>query len=283
MPPETPPGDAVSTIRLVPYETRVTGSGKIEYQLHAFDGNGRFLKQLSPALQAGVELADADVDGNELVFSSVSREQAGELVARHHGLSAKARLRAFPELPWEWDFEGFADKQLPPTWIGAAGKLAPAEIDGSMVIKETVGRGRPSTYIWIGPPDMQGYTIRADVMMREETRRLPSIGITAQRYNLILKGNVSKLAVQSWAPHLRMAKEIRFRSDPDVWYTMKLKVDIQEDGAHVLGRVWKRDDAEPESWTIEAVDPHANQNGSPGLYLYALADCYFDNVRVTKE
>jgi len=120
-------------------------------------------------------------------------------------------------------------------------------------------------------------------MMREQKRRLPSVGITAQRYNFIIKGNVSKLAVQSWAPHLRMAKEIRYRSDPDVWYTMKMRVDIEEDGALVRDKVWKRGEQEPEAWTIEAVDPHPNENGSPGLYVYALAECYFDNIIVTKE
>ncbi len=80
-----------------------------------------------------------------------------------------------------------------------------------------------------------------------------------------------------------MAKEIRYRSDPEVWYTMKLRVDVQDDGAHVMGKVWKRDESEPSEWTIEALDPHPNENGSPGFYVYSLADCYFDNVSVTKE
>ena len=78
-----------------------------------------------------------------------------------------------------------------------------------------------------------------------------------------------------------MAKEVKFRSDPDVWYTMKLRVDVQDDGAHIHGKLWKRDEAEPEAWTLETIDPHANLNGSPGLYNYALAESYFDNVSVT--
>jgi hypothetical protein len=80
-----------------------------------------------------------------------------------------------------------------------------------------------------------------------------------------------------------MAKEVRFRADPDVWYTLKLHVDIQEDGAHVLGKAWKRGTEEPAEWTLEAVDPHPNTQGSPGLYVYALADSYYDNIIVTKD
>ena len=87
--------------------------------------------------------------------------------------------------------------------IQTKGKLAPADVDGQRVMQETIDRGKPSHYVWLGPSELTGYTIQADVMMREEKRRMPSIGITAQRYNLILKGNVSKLSIQSWAPHLR--------------------------------------------------------------------------------
>ena len=128
-----------------------------------------------------------------------------------------------------------------------------------------------------------GYTVQADVFMKEQKRKLASVGVTVNRYDLILKGNSSKLAIQSWAPHQRMAKEIRFRSDPDVWYTMKLKVEVKDGQATVKGKVWPREKPEPEEWTIETVDPHANEKGSPGLYLYRLADVYFDNVIVSED
>jgi hypothetical protein len=112
---------------------------------------------------------------------------------------------------------------------------------------------------------------------------LASVGLTAQRYNLILKGNNLKLSIQSWPAHLRMAREISFRSDPDVWYTMKMRVEIKEDDAHVMGKVWKRGEPEPQAWTIEAVDPHPNRTGSPGLYIYSMATSAFDNVIVSQD
>jgi hypothetical protein len=130
---------------------------------------------------------------------------------------------------------------------------------------------------------MKNYEIQADVMMKEAGRNLPRIGLSCNRYNLILRGNIGKLEILSWQAHKRMGQEVKFRSDPDVWYTLKMKVETTKDEAKVYGKVWKRGEAEPSEWTIEATDPHPNLSGSPGLYYYALADCYFDNVIVTQN
>ncbi len=283
LPEENAAEEEIALVQLVPFESRVMAGGEIEYQLRAFDKNGHLIETVEPQIETQDDLPDSKVDGAKLVVADDASEQAGHVIAKHGDLTATARVRVFPGLPWKWDFEGYTARQVPPTWVSALGRLVPEQVDGSTVLHKTVGKGRPSGYVWLGPSDMEGYTIQADVLMREEKRRLPSIGITAHRYNLILKGNVGKLGVQSWPPHLRMAQNVRYRSDPDVWYTMKLHVDVQDDGAHVQGKVWKRGEAEPDAWTIEAVDPHPNLNGSPGLYVYALADCYFDNVIVTKE
>ena len=143
------------------------------------------------------------------------------------------------------------------------------------------GKARPSHTVWLGTADQKNYTVQADVKMIEAKRRLPNVGLTNQRYNFILQGQTGKLSIQSWAAHLRMAKRIRFRSDPDIWYTMKMQVEVKDGKAHVRGKVWKRTEDEPAEWTVEAVDPNPNLNGSPGLYVYALSDAYFDNVKVT--
>jgi hypothetical protein len=218
-------------------------------------------------------------DGAKLVVGETPQLAAGHVQAKLGDLTATARLRVFPNLPWKFDFnEGGA----PAGWINGV-LLPPGEVDGEKVIKKSAGRGRPSYAAWMGPSTMTDYTIQADVRMTEESRRLPSIGITANRYDFIIKGNTLKLSIQSWPAHLRMAKEIRFRSDPDVWYTMKLQVDEQDDQAVVRGKVWKRDEAEPAEWTIEATDPHPNRHGSPGLYNYALATSFYDNVIVAPE
>jgi outer membrane protein assembly factor BamB len=279
---EKPPETEVALVQLVPFETYVTGDGEIDYQLRAFDKNGRLIEIREPELQPEPDLTSAQAKGSKLVISAPQIEQAGQVIARHGDLTARARLRVFPQLPWHWDFDGFEDKQVPSTWIFGR-KLAAADVDDQRALVNVPGPGKPSIGVWLGPPDMSGYTVQADVLMREERRRLASVGLTAQRYNLILKGNNGRLSIQSWPAHLRMAREIRFRSDPDTWYTMKMRVDVKEDSAHVMGKVWKRGDAEPEDWTIETVDPHPNRIGSPGLYIYSLATSAFDNVKVTQH
>ena len=91
------------------------------------------------------------------------------------------------------------------------------------------------------------------------------------------------MEILSWAPHKRMGAEKKFVVDPEVWYTIKMKVDTTDTQATVYGKVWKRGESEPTDWSMTQTDPHPNQSGSPGLYYYALADCYFDNVIVTQN
>jgi len=283
LPKEAEPDGKIAQLRLIPYETFINSGESVEYELLAYDKNGRFLKKLDPKLELGPGLNGAQVQGAKLKTPADAKTQAGVITVKHEGLTAQARLRVFSVLPWKWDFEGYQGKQVPVTWINTFLKLAPEQIDGNTVLKKSVGRGRPSVYFWLGTSDMKDYTVQADVFMKEQKRRLPSVGLTVNRYNFIVKGNNGKLSIQSWAPHLRMAKEMRYRSDPDVWYTMKMKVDVAEGVATVRGKIWKRGEEEPKEWTLEATDPHPNQNGSPGLYVYALAENYFDNVIVTKD
>ena len=279
-PDELPAEDRVAQVQLVPFETTAAAGQAVDYELRAFDRHGRLVQSLTPVLESASDLSSIRIASDILTPTSSSPAAAGTVSARHGNLTATARLRVFPPLPWQWDFEGFEGTDVPPTWIRAFGKLIPAQIDGSTALLSRFGAGRPSTYIWIGPPAMTGYTLSADVMAREQRRRMSNIGITVQRYNLILKGNAGRVQIQSWAPQLLMARELPFAWDPDEWYTMKLHVAAQEGEARVRGKVWPRDDPEPTSWTIEAVDPHPNRQGSPGLYIYSLADSYFDNIHV---
>ena len=56
------------------------------------------------------------------------------------------------------------------------------------------------------------------------------------------------------------------------------------DGGKVVlrGKVWPRDEKEPEQWTIEAVDDVPNVQGSPGMFGNASTSEFFiDNISVT--
>ncbi len=275
-------GTEIATIQVRPFETRVMGGGTETFEIHAFNKLGQPVENADATLTLPDGLQGVTLEGNTVTVAADAPLQAFEINAKAGDMTAFARMRTFPSLPWTWDFENLTGRQVPPTWVNAFVKLVPEVIDGNTVLKKTAGKGTPSVDFWLGYTEMSGYTVQADVMMKEDRRKLPSIGVTAQRYNLILKGNTAKLGVQSWAPHMRVGKEVKFNSKPDVWYTMKLTVQLKDDGAHVLGKVWERAQPEPDEWTIEAVDPHPNMQGSPGLYVYSLADAFFDNVMVTE-
>ena len=49
----------------------------------------------------------------------------------------------------------------------------------------------------------------------------------------------------------------------------------------IKAKIWKRDEAEPADWTVQATDPIGHTKGSPGIYGYSAADVYYDNLSVT--
>lgn len=277
--------DQIAHIQLVPFETTLSNGGEVEYEVHAYDPNGRFVKKMpAEGLTLLEGFSDAKVDGSKVVFPSGAKEQAGEITATVGNLTATARLRVFPPAPWNWDFTGYTGLRVPPTWVNATKKLFPTELDGDVCMKKkstaTGAKGRPSAYIWMGPSTMKDYTVQADVRMTESRRKRPGVGVTANRYNFIIDGNKDKLKIQSWAPHKRMAKEIKFKSKLDTWYTMKVTVEVKEGVGHIRGKVWNKGEEEPKEWTLEVTDPNPNTHGSPGLYFYSLADSFVDNVSV---
>jgi len=90
-----------------------------------------------------------------------------------------------------------------------------------------------------------------------------------------------RIQLRSWTAVLRVKEEVDFEIEMGKWYTAKLEV--RSDGAEavVRGKVWPRDEAEPDDWTITATDPHPVRNGAPALQAYSAARFSFDNVQVT--
>ncbi len=285
---ETAMVNTVDTMQLRPYEVLVKAGEKVDFTVHSFDANGREISSVPASdLVVGEGLEGFKAEGATLTASTVEKNLADVVTVKAGDLSATARVRMFsPAKVWSWDFEGYKGIRVPTSWIRAHIKIKPFDLDGNTVMKVAGGtqaKGRPSHQVTLGPPDMKNFEIQADVLMTEQKRKLASVGLSNQRYNFIVRGNTSKLALQSWQPHKRMAKEIKFRSDPDVWYTMKMKVESTETEAKVYGKVWKKSEAEPAEWTIEATDPHPNHVGPPAIYSYAQADCFFDNIVVTQK
>ncbi|HEX6984045.1 MAG TPA: PQQ-binding-like beta-propeller repeat protein, partial [Planctomycetaceae bacterium] len=281
--PEADVQDEIASIHVVPYEVSVKAGEKVEYEVRAYDKNGRFLRTISDfTMTPDAGLKGANVEKNTLTTAGdATLPQAGVVTVEAEGKTAKARVRSFPPLPWKWDMEGLSGTQVPAGWVNAQIKLKPVQVEGNTFLKSSVGPGKPAFSAWLGPPDMRGYVVQADVMV-EGRRRLSNIGITNQRYDLVLKANTNDLALQTWAAHLRINEEQKLEEDAaGKWYTLKFAVDVKDGTAHLRGKMWPRGEQEPAEWSIEAEDPHALEHGSPGLYVYRLSDCYFDNVIVS--
>jgi hypothetical protein len=221
--------------------------------------------------------------------------QGGGVYAEVGGIKGHARVRVLPPLPWKIDFEQARIDSPPLTWLGAGGKFAVQEQDGSKVLTKTLNldlyyRARTN----FGTPDMSNYTLQADVKAGEKVlngmHNIPDPGIINQRYVLVLLGNHQRLQIHAWPsalPH-SLNKTIAFTWKANAWYTMKLRVDQEADKAVVRGKVWPRGEAEPAAWTIDLVDGTPNRSGNPGLFGHSLvtpikSEIYYDNILVTEN
>jgi hypothetical protein len=138
--------------------------------------------------------------------------------------------------------------------------------------------------VYIGDPNAKGYVIEADLRGAQRGRRKPDMGLVSHRYTLAMMGNRKQLMIRTWLSEMeRFSKVIPFEWETNVWYRVKLRVDVAQDGgkATLRGKVWKKGEAEPAAWTIEAEDMPPHTNGSPGIYGYSAADIFYDNIRVT--
>jgi len=105
--------------------------------------------------------------------------------------------------------------------------------------------------------------------------------VIAQRYVLNLYGNSQMLHLEPWQPETARTVTIPFAWKPDTWYRMKLQVENLPDGkVRARGKVWLASEPEPAAWMIERIDPIPNRQGAPGIFGSALAELYFDNLKV---
>ncbi len=211
--------------------------------------------------------------------------QAGIVSAQVGEMKATARIRVIPAMPWTEDFEGITLEKIPTHWIGATGKFFVREdptssASNKVLVKTPVQRGLNRSNVYLGPPMMRDYTIQVDLMGTKTKRRLPDMGLIANRYTLDMQGRHQRLQIRSWASDLRMAKTIDFPWEIDVWYTMKMQVEVVDDTAIIRGKVWRTGEPEPEDWTLVAEDPRPNREGSPGIYGYSPTEIYYDNLKV---
>ena len=277
---EVAPSGTVASLQVVPAEVIASAGDTVNFQVRAFDANGRLLD--TPAATWSIEdLVGGRVSANG-VFSTDARaaNQAGTVVATVGTVTAAARVRLFAPLPWTENFEN----GRPPHWIGGGGSLAVVDQGGNQMFRKSASRtGIHRHAIYLGPSNMSGYTVQMDVMATEQGRRRPDVGLINSGYTMDLQGNRQKIQLQSWAAELRLKEEVDFPWEPNVWYRLMLRVDIQGDHSLIRGKIWPRDATEPTEWTVTAEDPVPVRQGSPGIIGYSPIDIFFDNISVVEN
>lgn len=285
--PEAAPAKdaAVAHIQIIPAEIWAWEGDELDFRVRAFDSMGRRLDDVKPEFGLNGLMGKIE-DNGRIIPEKSAGNQAGYVVAKLGELESRARVQVAANLPWDIDLEDekFTLDKNPPLWPGTW-KFFVKELDGSKVLMKPRSKKNLHRHnLILGPPDMTGYTIQADMKGTKVKWRSPDMGLIANRYYLDFMTKLKRLQIRTWPAELdRLKAEIPFQWNPDLWYTMKLRVDIEGGKALVRGKVWPREEQEPEAWTLTAEDPHPNTHGSPALYGDAQATIYFDNVKITRS
>ena len=279
--PEPPKMSAApATALLITPAEALTSGEPVEFSVIGYDAGGKQTSAIGAVEWMKAGLTGMLEDGKFTPDKSAGAH-AGTVTVGSGDLKATARVRVIPSLPWTEDFETIELEKIPTHWIGATGKFFVREMDGNKVLVKTpVQRGLNRSNVYLGPSTMNNYQIQVDLMGTKDKRRLPDMGLIANRYTLDMMGRHQRLQIRSWASDLRMAETIDFSWDVDVWYTMKMMVEVVDDKAVIRGKVWRTGEEEPAEWTITAEDPLPNREGSPGIYGYSATEIYYDNLKV---
>ena len=307
-PAESPaaPDAKIAKLLVFPLDTTLRPGGSATLKLRAYDNLGHFLREVPassatwtlpappppPGAKVGGPPIKGTVDANGKVTVDGSlTNQMGPVVAAVDGVEARGRLRVVPPLPFSEDFSKVPVGKVPAGWVNCQGKFMVEKLpDGKNALRKATSNPNPLLSrgnCFMDVPTTSDYTIEADLMGGKFNANMPDMGILNQRYNLVLTGNSQELRLLSWDALPRVDKTIPYKWHPDAWYHMKLTSSVADGKATVRGKVWERGQAEPNGWTVEAVDPHPNVEGSPGLYGYAvgavvdeLAPIWYRNVSV---
>lgn len=275
-PEKAPVGAKAATLRVVPAEVIGKAGEPVSFQAWTFDEKGRVIGTTDASWSLDGLAGEISADGTLVTPGSATT--TGKVTATAGDLEATGQVRLFGPLPWTFDFE---DGQRPGHWIGAGTRFAVVEQDGGQVLhKPPVRRGLSRSSVFVGPPSMSGYTVEADVKATKKGRRLPDMGVINQGYTLDVMGRKQRLQIRTWAAELAKSVDVDFPVEADVWYRVKLRVDVNGETGVARGKVWKRGEAEPGEWMISLEDPIVVQKGAPGIYGDSPIDIYYDNITV---
>jgi outer membrane protein assembly factor BamB len=297
------PGAKAAHLQIFPADVELHPGKSQMFKARTYDDHGHFLKEVSaewslptppmpPGAKTGPPALKGEIKDGQLTVEAKVSSQQGYVEAKAEGLTAKARVRVAPVLPYAQDFSKVPDGAVPGGWVNTQGKFLVATVKGEKVLRKVNDKASPLVArgnAYIGLPDLADYTIESDVLGGKKGSDLPDMGVCANRYTLILAGNIQKLRIVSWDALPRIDKTVDFPWQSDVWYRVKLTVEVQGDKGVIKAKAWERDKQEPASWTAQITDHYPVREGSPALYGYVTGieeggtgtEIMYDNVRIT--
>jgi len=275
---------AAAYVQVSPTELVLEPGRTVKLTARSFDSRGRFLRE-EKATWSLDGLKGTVADGAFTVGPD-RIEQAGLIKATVGTVTGEARARIVRPMPWTETFESMPEKSVPPGWVNAGGALGPLSVvtlDGQKVLQKTptntlFKRGR----VFIGPVEWSNYTMQADVSAPTRRRMQADVGVTVQRYSLVLYGTTQKLKLEPWEPETQRTVTVPFEWKADAWYTIKLRVENLANGqVRARGKAWQAGQPEPAAWQIDKTDPIGNRQGAPGFFIDAEFGAYIDNLKLT--
>jgi outer membrane protein assembly factor BamB len=277
---------APAHLQVSPTEMVLTPGQTVKLRARLFDDQGRFLRDETAATWA-IEGIKGTVANGALTVAPDPMEQAGVITATAGGLTGQARARIVRPLPWKETFDGYANGTTPTGWVNAAGAAAVtvATVDGEKVLqKAPLDTIFKRARVFIGPATWSNYTFEADVRAAERRRQMGDVGITAQRYSLVLYGVSQRLKLEPWEPETARTVTVPFAWKANTWYRLKLRVENLANGqVRARGKAWLAGQPEPGEWMIDKTDPIGNRQGAPGLFLDAQFGAHLDNFVLTQN
>ncbi len=277
-----PPKGEATYVQVVPAEVLLKPGESARFRVRLFDERGNFVREETGATWS-LDKLNGKADAGQFTAATDAVVQTGEVRATVGGLVGAARVRVIPPLPWAENFDASELNTFPQHWTNTGMKFITRDVEGKRVlVKTTEGSSLLSrARAYMGPSDLHDYTVEADILATTKRRQVGDAGILAQRYSLTLFGNAQKLELTPWQPETGRRVDVPFEWKVDTWYRVKLRVDNLPNGqVRARGKAWPASAPEPDAWTIERTDPIGNRQGSPGIFGSALAEIYFDNLKV---
>ena len=323
--PAVDPKAKAAHVEVHPADITLKPGEKVDFYAYAYDANGRYLGRakaewakagmLPPVFPIGLTapkaapgatappplagtLTDLKGESSTSIGFTVAKmppAQFGRITATFEGVTGYARVRVAPNLPYAADFAKVPLGRTPAGWVNTMAKFAVVKgPDGKLILRKRNDNASPlvaRANAYIGTPDMSDYTVEADVMgTKVRDKDMPDVGVGACRYSLFLLGNDQEINLVTWDAQRRIEKKVAYDWKPGVWYRMKITASVKDGKGIIKGKVWPRDEKEPEAWTLEAEDPIPNTKGAPLIFGFANgtinaekpgAEIFYDNVKVT--